>query len=66
MQEKEKIMAAITAAIDMFEEEEAQTTQIVPRPKVASNWKYWGVGEMMRMRTLWQLRLCTPASIRRR
>jgi hypothetical protein len=33
---------------------------------VASNWKYWGIGEMMRMRTMWQLRMCAPAPIKRR
>ena len=59
-------MAAIAAAIDMFEEEEAQATAVKVRPQVSSNWKYWGIGEMMRMRTMCQLRMCAPASIKRR
>ena len=59
-------MAAIAAAIDMFEREEAQAAQIMPRTRAASNWKYWGIGEMMRMRVMWQLRLCAPVSARRR
>lgn len=66
MKEKSNVMAAIAAAIDMYEEEEAQAAAVTPRPQVTSNWKYWGVGEMMRMRTMWQLRMCAPASIKRR
>jgi hypothetical protein len=66
MKEKPNVMAAIAAAINMYEEEEAQATAIKPRPQVTSNWKYWGVGEMMRMRTMWQLRMCAPASLKRR
>jgi hypothetical protein len=66
MQEKSSVMAAIAAAIDMFEEEEAQATAVKPRPQVTSNWKYRGIDEMMRMRTLCQLRMCAPASIKRR
>jgi hypothetical protein len=66
MKEKSNVMAAIAAAINMYEEEEAQATAIKPRPQVTSNWKYWGVGEMMRMRTMWQLRMCAPASLKRR
>jgi hypothetical protein len=37
-----------------------------PRPIIAGTWKYWGVGEMMRMRTTWQLRLCNPRPTQRR
>jgi hypothetical protein len=66
MMGKSDVMAAIAAAIEIFEEEEAQATAVKPRPQVASNWKYWGIGEMMRMRTMWQLRMCAPASIKRR
>ena len=66
MQDKEKVLAAISAAIDMYEQEELEAAQIVPRPITASNWKYWGVGEMMRMRVMWQLRLCPSVSAKRR
>lgn len=56
MKEKEGIMAAIMTAIDRFEEEEAIATP--PRPCLEfSPWKYWGLGETMRMRILWQLRI---------
>jgi len=61
MKDKEKVLAAISAAIDMFEREEVEAMQIMPQPRVASNWKYWGIGEMMRTRVMWQLRLCAPA-----
>jgi hypothetical protein len=66
MEENSGVMAAIAAAIDMFEAEEAQATAVKPRPQVTSNWKYRGIDEMMRMRTMWQLRMCTRASIKRR
>lgn len=66
MKQQDKVMAAIAAAIDMYQQEEAQATPVTPRPQLSSNWKYWGVGEMMRMRILWQLRLCSPASHVRR
>jgi hypothetical protein len=67
MGDKSNVMAAIAAAIGMYEEEEARAAAVTPRPQVTtSNWKYWGVGEMMRMRTMWQLRMCAPASIKRR
>ncbi len=66
MKKEDKVMAAIAAAVDMYQQEEAQATAAKPRSQLSSNWKYWGVGEMMRMRTLWQLRLCSPASHVRR
>ena len=68
MNEKEGIMAAIMAAIDRFEEEEAlAVAPTVPRPRLAfSPWKYWGLGEMMRTRISWQLRICAPDPLRRR
>ena len=52
-------MAAIMAAVDQFEEEEAMALAAMPLPGPRlefSPWKYWGLGEMMRMRILWQLR----------
>jgi hypothetical protein len=65
MKEKEGIMAAIMAAIDQFEEE--KTLAIPPGPRLEfSPWKYWGLGEMMRMRILWQLRIYAPAPLKRR
>jgi hypothetical protein len=69
MKTKQTTIAAILAAIDQYEEEtQAAVLQISekPRPIIASNWKYFGVGEMMRMRTTWQLRLCNPHSTQRR
>lgn len=59
MNEERGIMAAIMAAIDQFEEEEAMALAAMPLPSPRlefSPWKYWGLGEMMRMRILWQLR----------
>ncbi len=58
-------MAAIMAAIDRFEEEEALAAPVRPRLEF-SPWKYWGLGEMMRMRILWQLRIVAPAPLKRR
>jgi len=70
MKTKQTTMAAILAAIDQYEEEtQAAVLQITEKPRpivIASNWKYWGVGEMMRMRTTWQLRLCNPRPMQRR
>jgi len=60
MDEKEGVMAAIMAAIAWFEEEEALA--MPPKPRLEfSPWKYWGLGEMMRMRILWQLRIVRPS-----
>lgn len=57
MKEKGGVMAAILAAIEQFEEEEVITLAQMPVPRLPfSPWKYWGLGEMMRMRILWQLR----------
>jgi len=58
-------MAAIMAAIDRFEEEGALAAPARPRLEF-SPWKYWGLGEMMRMRILWQLRIGAPAPLKRR
>jgi hypothetical protein len=69
MKTKKTTIAAILAAIDQYEaENQAAVLQLSekPRPIIASNWKYFGVGEMMRMRTTWQLRLCNPHSTQRR
>jgi hypothetical protein len=71
MKNKKTTIAAVLAAIDQYESEletQAAVLQITekPRPIIASNWKYWGVGEMMRMRTTWQLRLCNPRPTQRR
>jgi hypothetical protein len=69
MKNKRTTIAAILAAIDQYETEmQAAVLQISekPHPIIASNWKYWGVGEMMRMRTTWQLRLCNPRPTQRR
>lgn len=57
MNEKDGVMAAIMTAIDQFEEEETMALAAVPTPRPGfSPWKYWGLGEMMRMRILWQLK----------
>ena len=66
MEKREEVMAAITAAIGQYEEEEALAAAALPQPPVASYWKYWGIGEMMRMRTLWQRRMCPPNPFQRR
>jgi hypothetical protein len=66
MEKRDEVMAAVTVAIDQYEEEEALATAAIPRPPVASYWKYWGIGEMMRMRILWQQRMCPPAPFKRR
>jgi len=63
MKEKEGVMAAIMAALNQFEEEEALAAPAIPRPGI-SHWKHWGLGEMMRMRILWQLRIYAPATLR--
>lgn len=57
MNERVGVMAAIMAAIEQFEEEEAIALAPIPMPRLEfSPWKYWGLGEMMRMRVVWQLR----------
>jgi len=57
MDEKAGVIAAIMAAIDQFEEEEAIALTTMPVPRLEfSPWKYWGLTEMMRMRILCQLR----------
>jgi len=57
MSEKAGVIAAILAAIEQYEEEEAIALAQIPVPRLQfSPWKYWGLGEMMRMRILWQLR----------
>jgi len=70
MKTKTTTIAAILAAIDQYEAEtQAAVLQVSEKPRpivIASNWKYWGVGEMMRMRTTWQLRLCNPRPMQRR
>jgi hypothetical protein len=71
MNDKKK-MAAIMAAVDQYESEmETQAVALQapeqPRPIIiASNWKYSGVSEMMRMHTTWQLRLCSHRPTQRR
>jgi len=67
MNRKQKMIAAALAAVDRYEEEEAalQVSER-PRPIVVSHWKYYGIGEMMRVRTTWQMRMCAPHSIQRR
>ena len=64
MKGKEATMAAVMTAIDRFEEEETLVAPAIPRIGI-SYWKYWGLGEMMRMRILWQLRICAPPFVRR-
>ena len=58
------------AAVDQYEAEtQAAVLQISEQPRpiiIASNWKYSGVSEMMRMRTTWQLRLCSHRPTQRR
>jgi hypothetical protein len=66
MEKREEVMAAITAAIGQYEEEEALAAATIARPLVTSYWKYWGIGEMMRMRMLWQRRMCPPRPFQRR
>jgi hypothetical protein len=67
MDQKQGVMAAIIAAIDQFEEEEAIALAAMPTPRLEfSPWKYWGLGEMMRMRALCQLRIGSPSSLKRR
>lgn len=70
MKTKKTTIAAILAAIDQYEEEtQAAVLQVTEKPRpiiIASNWKYYGVGEMMRMRTTWQLRLCNTRPMQRR
>ena len=69
MKTKKTTIAAILAAIDQYETEtQAAALQVSekPRPIIVSNWKYYGVGEMMRMRTTWQLRLCNTRPMQRR
>ena len=59
-------MAAIMAAIGRYEEEMASATPAPPRSRPGvSQWKYSGLGDMMRMRVMCQLRLCSPALSRR-
>lgn len=70
MKTKKTTIAAILAAIDQYEAEtQAAVLQLAEKPRpiiIASNWKYYGVGEMMRMRTTWQLRLCNTRPMQRR
>jgi hypothetical protein len=70
MKTKKTTIAAILAAIDQYEAEtQAAALQVSEKPRpiiIASNWKYYGVGEMMRMRTTWQLRLCNTRPMQRR
>ncbi|MFA5055023.1 MAG: hypothetical protein WC562_02475 [Dehalococcoidia bacterium] len=69
MKNKKTTIAAILAAVDQYEAEtQAAVLQLSekPRPIIVSNWKYYGVGEMMRMRTTWQLRLCNTRPMQRR
>jgi hypothetical protein len=72
MKNKKTTIAAVLAAIDQYESEletQAAVLQVPEKPRpiiIASNWKYWGVGETMRMRTTWQLRLCNPRPMQRR
>ncbi|MEA1958650.1 MAG: hypothetical protein U9N44_03115 [Chloroflexota bacterium] len=67
MNRKQKTIAAVLAAVDRYEEEAAALhISERPRPIAVSHWKYYGIGEMMRARTTWQLRLCAPRSIQRR
>jgi len=59
LNQKAGAIAAILAAIEQFEEEEAMALALaqMPAPRLQfSPWKYWGLGEMMRLRLLWQLR----------
>jgi len=63
---KKEVMAAITAAIGQYEEEQALAAAPASCPPAASYWKYWGIGEMMRMRILWQRRMCLADPFKRR
>ncbi|MFQ5925338.1 MAG: hypothetical protein ACE5IE_05020 [Dehalococcoidia bacterium] len=59
MSGKEGVTAAIMAAIDQLEEEEAMAVAATPLPAPhpgLSPWKYQGLHEIMSMRILWQLR----------
>jgi len=70
MKTKKTTIAAILDAIDQYETEtQAAVLQLSEKPRpiiIAGNWKYYGVGEMMRMRTTWQLRLCNTRPMQRR
>jgi len=54
-------MAAITAAVNAYLEEEARSRQAVALPRrhaaTISMWRVSGRDEIMRMRTLWQRRI---------
>jgi hypothetical protein len=56
---KQTVVAAITAAITAYMQQEEQPGQLapaaVPRPEM-SNWRIFGLQEMMRPRTRWQVK----------
>ncbi|MBM3166742.1 MAG: hypothetical protein FJZ83_05155 [Chloroflexi bacterium] len=57
---KETVVAAITAAITTYMQQEEQARAIAPvtippHPQM-SNWRIYGLQELMRARTRWQVR----------
>jgi hypothetical protein len=57
---KETVAAAITAAITAYMQQEEQAGALVPvtappRPEM-SNWRIYGLQELMRSRTRWQVK----------
>ena len=61
MKDKIGVMAAITAAVNAYLEEEARSRQAAALPRrhaaTISMWRVSGRDEIMRMRTLWQRRI---------
>ena len=60
MKDERGLMAAITAAIDAYIEQEAALLEEIPlvRPQMATSlWGSSGREEIMRMRGLWQRRI---------
>lgn len=61
MKDKKGIMAAITAAVSAYLEEEQRARPAVALPRrptpATSMWRFSGRDEIMRMRTLWQRRI---------
>ena len=56
---KETVVAAITASIAAYMQQEEQTRQltsvVAPRSEM-SNWRIFGLQELMRPRTRWQVK----------
>jgi hypothetical protein len=56
---KPTVVAAITTAIDAYMQQEEQARQIVsvaPPRHAMSNWRIFGLQELMRPRTRWQVK----------